>query len=64
MKQPHPSGRPIRKPQIVRNSLYRVPRRDYETPRLNERSPTDAIGFRVEQLPGHQDYRDDEDRKR
>lgn len=65
-RHPHPSGRPIRRPHTIGKTLYRVPRTEYETPRLNERSPIDAIGFGTTHLPGHQDgvYEDDTRGKR
>lgn len=55
MKHRHPSGRPIHRSHVVGKQLYRIPREEYETPRLNSRKPTDAIGFCATHLPGHQD---------
>jgi hypothetical protein len=59
-RRPHPSGRPIRRFHVVGKQLYRIPREEYETPRLNQRSPTHAIGFVVDHLPGHQDYENED----
>lgn len=61
MKHPHPSGRPIRRAHYVERQHYRIPRDEYETPRLNQKSPAHAIGFCVPALPGHQYI---EDKKR
>lgn len=62
----HPSGRPIHRPRTVGRPLYRMPREGFETWRLNQRNPTDAIGFCATHLPGHQDdvYEDDTRRKK
>lgn len=52
----HPSGRPIQRRVVIGRPLYRTPRSEYETPRLNQRATKDAIGFVTARLPGHQDY--------
>lgn len=48
------SNRPIHRRVVIGRPMYRTPRTEYETPRLNERKAKDVIGFVTRQLPGHQ----------
>lgn len=54
----HPSGRPIRPAVQVKRPIWRIPDREYATPRLRETKPAEAIGFCTPFLPGHQSTED------
>lgn len=48
-------GRPIHRRVVIGPPMYRTPRTEYETPRLNQRERPAAIGFVTARLPGHQE---------
>jgi hypothetical protein len=46
VKKPHPSGRPIRRHEVKKHSIWRVPDRGPVIPRLqDEETSVEAIGF-------------------
>lgn len=51
----HPSGRPVRKTGRIDKVVWRVPDKGYVTPRQQDSSRVNAIGFTVGRLPGQED---------